>query len=130
MDRTTLPSWISLALGVWLVVAPFVLGATDLPAAMWNHMTVGVLVAALALSRLRGTGDWAAWANIGLAIWLVFSSYVLRYTMASVELSYHDAVVGTALAVMGIASALFLRTPAGMGALFSAAEPREDELRR
>jgi len=50
--------WVNLVLGVWLVVAPFVLGFEDAGAPMLNHVVVGVIVAgdamfALARSRSR-----------------------------------------------------------------------------
>lgn len=41
--------WINLLIGVWLIIAPFALGYTDQPAAMWNHIIVGLLVGADAL---------------------------------------------------------------------------------
>jgi hypothetical protein len=50
--------WINFGLGAWLLVAPWVL-AFDEPAAVWNQLIIGVLVAANALwamraSRVRG----------------------------------------------------------------------------
>ncbi len=44
--------WLNAILGVWLIVAPFVLGYTGITAALWNDVVVGIVVAAL--------GAWAA----------------------------------------------------------------------
>lgn len=41
-------SWTNVALGAWLIIAPFVLAYTS-AAATWNDVVVGVLIAALAL---------------------------------------------------------------------------------
>ena len=47
--------WISALLGLWLVVALFIPGYTAPPVAVWNDMTVGLLVIEL-----------AGWTAIGL----------------------------------------------------------------
>jgi SPW repeat len=44
--------WVNGILGVWLVVAPWALGFAALTAAAWNHVVVGVLIAALAAWEL------------------------------------------------------------------------------
>lgn len=49
--------WISLALGAWLVVSPWVLGFAGDAAATWNSVIVGLIVggdAIWAMSRMRG----------------------------------------------------------------------------
>jgi hypothetical protein len=38
--------WVLLALGAWLIAAPFLLGYASMPAAMWNSIIVGLLVGA------------------------------------------------------------------------------------
>lgn len=42
-------SWINFLLGVWLLVAPFLLGFADLPAALWNTLFVGVFAMLMAV---------------------------------------------------------------------------------
>lgn len=44
--------WINLVLGVWLILAPFILGFTQLQAALWNHLIVGALIVAGAVWSL------------------------------------------------------------------------------
>jgi hypothetical protein len=46
--------WIAAAAGVWLILAPFVLGAPEIAAGLWNDIIVGVIVVIL--------GVWAALA--------------------------------------------------------------------
>lgn len=45
-------SWVNALLGVWLVIAPFILTYTSTAAAMWNDIVIGIVVAVL--------GVWAA----------------------------------------------------------------------
>ena len=44
--------WIAAIAGVWLIVAPFLLGTPEVPAGLWNDIVVGVIVLVL--------GVWAA----------------------------------------------------------------------
>lgn len=53
-------NWIAAGAGVWLIIAPFLLGTPEIPAGLWNDIIVGVIVlilsiwAALALPRVAG----------------------------------------------------------------------------
>jgi hypothetical protein len=46
------PEWLNLAAGLWLVIAPFVVGFSAVPVATANSIAVGSLVAVLACSAL------------------------------------------------------------------------------
>ena len=41
-------SWINAVLGVWLIVAPFIVQYANVGAALWNDIIVGILVGVLA----------------------------------------------------------------------------------
>lgn len=41
--------WVNLVIGVWLIVAPFVLGFSDRSNPTWNQIVVGILIGAGAL---------------------------------------------------------------------------------
>ena len=53
--------WANAALGVWLVISPWVLGFSALAAAMWNAVIIGVVIAALALWTLGTDKDIGGW---------------------------------------------------------------------
>ncbi len=44
--------WLNVILGIWLIVAPFVMGYAGIVAGLWNAVIVGTLVAALSLWAL------------------------------------------------------------------------------
>ena len=56
--------WTSVAMGVWLMVSPWILGFSAVTMAMWNAVAVGLIVAVLALwvigtdKQIRGGGWW------------------------------------------------------------------------
>lgn len=45
-DTRVWEEWVNLVLGAWLVISPFVLGYSQMEAATWNHIIVGLLIAA------------------------------------------------------------------------------------
>ena len=54
MSRDAWTGWLTAAMGLWLVIAPFIFGFTE-PAVLWNEIIVGVIVAGLSLWRGRAT---------------------------------------------------------------------------
>ncbi len=44
-------SWINFILGLWLIIAPFVLHFSNNQAATWNSVIVGIVVAVLSIIR-------------------------------------------------------------------------------
>lgn len=49
--------WANLVVGLWTLISPWALGFSALAAAMWAHVIVGVIVAALAAGSLWFFGD-------------------------------------------------------------------------
>lgn len=47
--------WINLIAGVWLIISPWLLGFAADVNAMWTHVVIGVLVAAISA--------WAVWGH-------------------------------------------------------------------
>lgn len=60
VDTAKIMDWIAAAAGLWLIVAPFILGTPAIAAGLWNDIIVGVIVmilgiwAALRLPRVAG----------------------------------------------------------------------------
>jgi hypothetical protein len=50
--------WINVVLGVWLIIAPFILGYSKIGAAMWNDIIVGIVVAVLAVWAALAIGHY------------------------------------------------------------------------
>ncbi len=50
-------SWITLALGVWLIISPFVLGYWRVTSALWSQVAAGVLVSLIALWQVIEGGN-------------------------------------------------------------------------
>ncbi len=67
---------LNIALGVWLMIAPWALRYDD-AAARTNDIWVGILVALAALVALAW--DPARFANTALGAWLIVSPFALGY---------------------------------------------------
>src|ERR1700741_1314839 len=53
--------WANVALGVWLVISPWIVGFSGLVAALWNAVIVGAVIAVLALWALATDKDIGGW---------------------------------------------------------------------
>ncbi|HEY7000178.1 MAG TPA: SPW repeat protein [Candidatus Udaeobacter sp.] len=97
-------SWLNVLLGIWVIISPFVVQFARLPAAMWNNVIVGIVIAILALIRTstpRQIG-WS-WANGILGIWMIISPFALG-TMTTAIL-WNNIILGIVIAIVASANA-------------------------
>lgn len=69
-------SWVNIALGIWVIISPFILGFHS-SSALWSNVVAGVLVGILALLRWGMHQPGWSWLNLIIGIWLVLSPFVL-----------------------------------------------------
>jgi SPW repeat len=103
-------SWTNFALGVWLVVAPFVLLYRGIHAALWDDVAVGVLIAAYSLWRALEVeqlivGNWAVGA---LGFWALVSPFTLHFSNTTIAMR-NNVVVGAAVTIVTIWMAAYGR---------------------
>lgn len=107
-------SGINVVAGLWLIIAPFVLGYAA-RAAYWNDIILGIVVAALAMMRLRVPLRLPAlsWTNVIIGIWLIIAPWILDYGIEEVErtgpdaaATWNDVILGILILVMGAWSAM------------------------
>ena len=120
MDATTPPrstrsfglSGISILLGIWLILAPFVLAYTGVQVATWNDIILGVLICAMALIRTFGAGQaGAGWINVLLGIWLVIAPFILNYGENPAP-TWNDIILGILIIIFAWSGAANPRPPA------------------
>lgn len=92
-------SWINVALGVWLILAPFVLAYATV-AARWNSLIVGILLVALSLWAVRTTSSLPCWLSAVLGAWLVAAPLALGHVTTRAAAS--DFIVGFVVTFMGL----------------------------
>jgi SPW repeat len=95
------------------------------PAALWNDVLVGIVVAVLAVARLARPlmNPSLSWTNALLGLWLVVAPFVLGYGVAveaealatagavggAQAAMWNDVIVGVIVLVLGAWSALSTR---------------------
>jgi len=75
------PSWVNVVIGIWLIIAPFLIGFAH-GVAMQNSVIVGiiVLIAALYTISVKSASFGASWLNLIVGVWLMISPWVLRFS--------------------------------------------------
>jgi SPW repeat-containing protein len=97
-------SWINIVLGIWVIISPFVVQFTRFPAAVWNNVVVGIVIAILAIIRTsvpRQTG-WS-WVNVILGIWMIISPFALGAMTTAVL--WNNITLGIVIALIATGSA-------------------------
>jgi hypothetical protein len=89
-------NWVNVIFGIWVAVSPFALAFTALPAATWNAVIVGLLIAILALSR-SPVNQSVSFLNILLGLWLIASPFVLGIAASMV---FWNSIIFGALIVI------------------------------
>jgi len=92
--------WVSLLLGLWLFISPWVRQYPDeFPSATWNAYILGaaiVVCAALAMSMPK---IWEEGVNFVLGVWLIVSPWVLGFSSYR-NVTTSTVIVGVLVAVL------------------------------
>ena len=92
---------INLLIGAWLFVSVWVLSFASIPAAMWNALILGALVAILAIAALMEWREWEEWTDMLVGAWLVISPWVLGFKSFVSDTAAYAATLNTI--IVGVA---------------------------
>lgn len=95
------PNWLTLILGVWLFISPWVLPAPATGSFAWDGWIVGILVAALSIGALVQVTEWEDWGNLILGAWLFISPWILGFVTGGVA-AWNAYIVGALVALISI----------------------------
>jgi hypothetical protein len=94
--------WANLAVGVWLFVAPWVLGYDHVRSAAWNSWIFGIVVVAVSTSALVLFAVWEEWLNVIFGAWLLVAPWIMGFAGSdNAAALWNHVLVG--LAVGGLA---------------------------
>ena len=74
------PSWINMAIGVWVLLSPWLLGFNQSGRPTWTAVVTGLAITVVAAVAAARSAPTAAWGNVLLAMWLFASPWVVGYT--------------------------------------------------
>jgi len=96
-------SWLVVLLGIWEVLAPFILGYSSKAGALWDAIILGIALIILAgwaaLSNQVSTVKLLDWINVVLGVWLIIAPFIVRYTNIGAAL-WNDIIVGILVVVL------------------------------
>lgn len=101
-------SGINVIAGVWLIIAPFVLGYAALEAILWNDVIIGAAVAAFALFRTSQPNQFESlsWINFVLGIWLIIAPFIIGHSaLGAGEALWNDIIIGVIIVALAAWSA-------------------------
>jgi hypothetical protein len=96
--------WAGIAVGVWMLASPWVLGYADHYAATMNAGILGTALIFMELLNLDQHEPAEEWADIAVGLWLLVSPLVLGF--ASATTAAVNAVAVAALTILLAALAL------------------------
>jgi peptidoglycan/LPS O-acetylase OafA/YrhL len=96
-------------LGLWLLIAPWVLDYQDRQDFAVSHVVAGLLLLALGAYRLGKprSAHWLSWLNAVVGLWLVLAPFVLLPSSSSTGPAYWNSVIiGIVVAALGVSAAV------------------------
>lgn len=103
---------INILLGIWLILAPFLLSYSGLSTPTWNDIIIGILVIGVALLRTFGYGmAGTSWVNVVLGVWLILAPFVLNYRSNATP-RWNDVILGILIVIFAWSSTAAPRPPA------------------
>lgn len=112
-------SWLVALLGVWEVLAPFILGYSATSAALWDAIIISAVLVILAvwaaLSNAYSTIKTLEWINTAAGAWLIIAPFILGYS-SIVAAMWNDVIVGIAVVVLAGWAALAAGSSTGQAA--------------
>jgi len=107
-------SWINFILGLWLIVAGFILSGGAGPV-MAEEIVLGIIIAVLAIASVGSRNPAIPWAVAVAGLWTLLAPAFMNYGMHAASRT-NDIVVGIIVLVLGIADAVIRQAPARMHA--------------
>jgi hypothetical protein len=93
--------WVSMGLGLLIVISPWLAQAPDNQVATVNAMIVGALVIFIGALELQFIRRWEEWCELALGAWLAVSPWVLGYSALSTLTTMH-VVLGVLVAALAL----------------------------
>lgn len=93
--------WVSLILGIWLFISPWVLGFTSVANAATNAWILGIAVAVVAIIALSMPQLWEEWVNLILGVWLIIAPWVVGFSNMSTP-TWNSVILGIIVALVNL----------------------------
>jgi len=109
--RETIADVISLVLGAWLFLTPWIFGFVPNTAASWNAWLSGVAIGVVALAALLAFAEWEEWINLLLGVWVAVSAWAVGFAAHATPTWVHAVTGIIVVVVAGVRLWFVHRTP-------------------
>lgn len=105
MGGSKVTTWLTLILGVWLILAPFILDLSSIAGDYWNDIVFGVLVVILSIVGLSYVQEtWSHWLNALIGLWTLITPFLFGFA-ENRGVMWNDIIVGLLIGMFAIWSA-------------------------
>jgi hypothetical protein len=101
------PSWLIVLLGVWEIVAPWVLGYSDVTPILVNDIIAGAFIAITGLAQAFTWWNWPIWWTAMAGFWLLLAPFALTYQGIAPQAAINDLVVGALAVLFAVIAGLY-----------------------
>jgi uncharacterized membrane protein HdeD (DUF308 family) len=109
--REAISDVISLILGAWLFLTPWIFGFASETAASWTAWLSGIAIVAVAIGAIAAFAEWEEWISLILGVWVAISAWVVGFT-AHATVTWVNVITGIVVALVAGARLWFRhRTP-------------------
>jgi hypothetical protein len=98
MKKQLWQDWLSLVLGIWLLVSPWVIGREASDSLISNAYVMGLALTAFAVTALVAFRLWEEWVTLILGAWLLVSPWFLGFNAVSL-LTWNTVLIGIVVTV-------------------------------
>lgn len=101
VEEVQFASWVVVVVGIWEILAPFVLGYSGSTVPTINAVVVGLIAVILAMIRALGAywAAWMSWVTCALGFWLIIAPFLLGYGSPA---RVNDIIIGTLMAFFSV----------------------------
>ena len=102
-------SWVLVIFGIWLIIAPFVLGYSVISAAATTEdVVLGIVILILSLWSALAVvpPGGVSWILLLLGIWVLIAPFVVGYAVMSSTATGNDVVMGILTIIFSLIRAL------------------------
>lgn len=79
-------SYLNALIGVWFIIAPWVIGFSDQSGALWSSIIFGIIQIIVSLwgSDKPGWNSWQNWVSVITGVWFVIFPFIYSLTNGEV----------------------------------------------
>lgn len=99
--KRRIQDWITLFLGIWLFVSPWVFGYAGAGYA-WNSRIFGIVVTYFSGFALNDRKVWEEWVKLVIGFWIFINPWIFEMITASIK--WNHWIVGFLIVMMSVSS--------------------------